>query len=94
MELARVRERSVGEHGLRYHAGEGKHGQAAVGDLLELHVRLKHNKQQRTGKDEQARVGEGGSREQKLACTFKPGPKRTLLLKNIQNSPVMQQNIR
>lgn len=52
-ELTGVGEAAVGEYGLRYHAGEGKHSQTAVGDLLELHVRL-------AIKSTQASQGAGG----------------------------------
>lgn len=44
-DLAGVGEARVGEHGLGYHTGERQHGQTAVYDLLELHVRLVWNRQ-------------------------------------------------
>lgn len=60
IELAGVGETPVGEHGLRYHAGESKHGQAAVGDLLKLHVRLVTTKKTADGQRRASGYGQRG----------------------------------
>lgn len=69
--LAGVREATVGEYGLGYHAGERQHRKTAVGDLLELHVRLSATKKR--SRRSEGRGGGGWAQNVYMLCIHTNG---------------------